>query len=194
MHTTMQSTLLALEAADQRGAGQREARVERRLHAGIRRSGRVDGTAQEVPGGPDAEVGVVGDLEGAAAGAFRKAAPGVGLDAAMRRKRNCLWLERECSPKTSRYLSLSCAVVRLRRPSISSRIWVSVFMVLASVPMRALRLWEVNFRAAGMGEQQPDEGRAEDGGDLVDGVIESVVAIAHEGSPWPAQPEGELRG
>ena len=108
---------------------------------------------------------------------------------AMRRNRNCLWLDRESSPKTSRYLSLSCAVVRLRRPSISSLIRVgstavSFLMALTSSHMRALYLRQVNLLAGRIGEEQADECIAEDGGDFGNGAVEGGVAIAHERSPW----------
>jgi len=73
----------------------------------------------------------------------------------------------------------------LRRASISSRIWVSVFMTLTSSHMRALCLREVNRR----GEKQPDECIAEESGDLTDGLFERSVAIAHERSPCPRSPK-----
>ncbi len=44
--------------------------------------------------------------------------------------------------------------------------------------MRALCLGEVNLRCGWHGEEQPDERIAEDGGDLVDGLIERGIVIA----------------
>jgi hypothetical protein len=50
--------------------------------------------------------------------------------------------------------------------------------------MRALYLRQVNLLAGRIGEEQPDEGIAEDGGDFGNGAVEGGVAIAHERSPW----------
>jgi hypothetical protein len=72
--------------------------------------------------------------------------------------------------------------------------------------MRALRLWEVNLPDGRSGEDQAHEGVAEDGGDLMDGLIERGIAFAHERSPWetthddlrlavePASGGGDRRG
>lgn len=50
--------------------------------------------------------------------------------------------------------------------------------------MRALYLRQVNPLAGRIGEEQPDEGVAEDGGDFGYGAVEGGVAVAHERSPW----------
>ena len=50
--------------------------------------------------------------------------------------------------------------------------------------MRALCLREVNLPDGRIEEDQAHEGVAEDGGGLVDGLIERGIAIAHERSPW----------
>lgn len=102
---------------------------------------------------------------------------------AMRRKRNCLWLDRDCSPKTSRYFSLNFPAVRLRRPSISARISISVFIALTRSPMRALCLREVKFPADCVREEHAYEGGAENGSDLTYSLIERGIVIAHERSP-----------
>jgi len=62
--------VLALVAADERRARQRQPRIERRFHTRFRCAAVVGRLAQEVLGRPDAEVGVVGDLQCAAAGAL----------------------------------------------------------------------------------------------------------------------------
>jgi len=64
-------------------------------------------TSIEYGPGAHGQAGSVRDLEGAAADAFK-----------------------ESSPKTSRYFSLSCVLVRWRGPSISLRISISVFIAL----------------------------------------------------------------
>src|SRR5581483_3291467 len=73
--------VLTLIAPDERRTGQRQARIERRLHARFGRAAVVGRLAQEVLGRADAQVGVVGNLQRAAAGALGEATPGVGLDA-----------------------------------------------------------------------------------------------------------------
>jgi hypothetical protein len=57
-------------------------------------------------------------------------------------------------------------------------------MALTSSHMRALCLWEVNWR----GEKQPHECVAQDGGDLFDGLIEPGIVIAHERCPFGNHP------
>src|SRR5581483_2671021 len=73
--------VLALVAANEWRAGQRQPGIERRLHARFGRAAVVGRLAQEVLGRPDAEIGVVRNLERALAGAFGEAAPRVRLDA-----------------------------------------------------------------------------------------------------------------
>jgi len=56
-------------------------RVKARRNARLQCAGRVGSVFQEVLRHPDAEIGITGDLQCTPAGALRKAAPGVGLDA-----------------------------------------------------------------------------------------------------------------
>ena len=49
--------------------------------------------------------------------------------------------------------------------------------------MRALYLRQVNLLAGRIREEQADECITEDGGNLVDGLIECGVVIAHERFP-----------
>jgi hypothetical protein len=60
--------VLALETADDRHAGQRQPRIERRFEPRLDRPAVVDGLAQEVLRCPNAKTGVIRDLERAAAG------------------------------------------------------------------------------------------------------------------------------
>ncbi len=55
--------------------------------------------------------------------------------------------------------------------------------MLTSSHMRALYLRQVNLLAGRIGEEQPDDGIADDCGNLLNGLIERGVAIAHERSP-----------
>jgi len=54
--------------------------------------------------------------------------------------------------------------------------------------MRALRLREVNLPVRRIGEEQPHECIAENGGDLADGLIERGVAFADERCPFENHP------
>ena len=70
-----------------------------------------------------------------------------------------------------------------RRLSISSRMLVSFFMALTTSDMSALSLPKVNRSLGRFGEEEAHECIGQDGGCLVDGLIERGVAIAHERSP-----------
>jgi hypothetical protein len=73
--------VFAPEAVDQPGARQWQPWIRGRRNAGLGVAALVGLLLQEVLGRTNAKIGVVGDLQGAAAGTLRKAAPGVGLDA-----------------------------------------------------------------------------------------------------------------
>src|SRR5690606_8704411 len=77
----MDDDVLALIAADERRPRQWRPWIERGLQARFRGPVFVVRIAQEVLRRPDAEIGVIRNLERAPAGAFGKAAPRVGLDA-----------------------------------------------------------------------------------------------------------------
>src|SRR5579883_2082188 len=73
--------VLSLESADERRPRQRQPRIERWLHSRLRCAAIVNRLPQEVPGRPDTEISIVGDLECTPAGALGQAAPRVRLDA-----------------------------------------------------------------------------------------------------------------
>jgi len=136
---------------------------------------------------PDAEIGVVGDLQRAAAGALGEAAPRVRLDAPGDAAEQELLVIRArlLAEDLSIFLLELYAVVRCRRASISQWISVSFFMALTGSHMRALCLRKVNWR----GEKQADKCIGENGGDFADGFVERGVAFAHERSPCPRSPK-----
>jgi hypothetical protein len=72
--------VLPLISANQSCAGQWQARVERRPQARFHRTAFVDGLRQEVLRRADAQVGVVRDLERAAARTLRESTPRIRLD------------------------------------------------------------------------------------------------------------------
>src|SRR5262249_51533174 len=105
---------------------------------------------------------------------------------AMRRKRNCLWFDRLDSPKTSRYLSLSCPTVIWRKASISSRqavdLLVSVLIALTTSHMRAGSLRTVNFLMKSLGKAQAQVRGGEQCGNLAYGLGAISIAVVHERS------------
>ena len=128
--------VLPLVAPHQERAGLRQPRILGRGNPGLARAGGVGFILQEALRGPDAQVGVVGDLQCPAAGPLRKAPSALACTRqAIRRNRNCLWFDRVSSPNTSRYLSLSWPTVRCRRPSIACRTAVVLIVVSSLMPL-----------------------------------------------------------